>query len=305
MAREVCEQPALLARNWPVYQAEAARLLAGERPRAVLFVARGSSDNAALFGRYLVEVALGVPASLSAPSVHTLYGARLDYSGYLAVGISQSGASPDVAAVLEAVRRNGGTALALTNDPASPVARAAGRSLELAVGPEVSVAATKTYTASLAAVYACVQALGGELPEPALPDDAWCGHCRSLARPALGPMLEAGARFVLARGYRFATAHETALKLIECALLPAKAYSSADFSHGPLAMAGEGAWILAYGGTPTGTSAKVELGPDAGDGPDAPLRDVFFGQWLAYEAALARGFDPDAPPRIAKVTQTW
>jgi glucosamine--fructose-6-phosphate aminotransferase (isomerizing) len=134
-------------------------------------------------------------------------------------------------------------------------------------------------------------------------EEAWIGQCRDLAEAALPSLLEAEVRFVVARGYRFASALETALKLVECPLLMAKGYSVADFLHGPLALAGKGAWIASYGEEVPG-DAWVCQGPDCGDRPDSPVLDIVFGQWLALLAARARSVDPDRPPRIAKVTRS-
>lgn len=303
MEAEIRQQPEVLARMAPRYREAAASALHGHAPEGVLLVARGSSDNAALYARYLVEAQLGIPAVLAAPSVFTRYGKSVRYPGWLAVGISQSGASPDVAASLEAAKAQGCRTVAVTNTPGSPVTSAADSTIVLGAGPEESVAATKSYTASLVALHALVAALGAPLALPSLPDDDWVEECRAHAAAAVPSLLAAEIRFVVARGYRFATAHETALKLIECALLMAKAYSSADFQHGPAALAGPGAWILTYG-EPVPGDAAVFAGPDLGDSPDSPLRDVVFGQWLALLAARARGLDPDRPPRIQKVTRT-
>lgn len=305
MEREIREQSGILARNLPKYREAATSQLAGLRPRGVALIARGSSDNAALLARYLIETHLRIPVTLAAPSVLTRYGAKVDYSGFLGIGVSQSGAGPDVAEMLSLIRSQGGSTLALTNVPGSPVSQAAQATILLEAGNEASVAATKTYTASLAALYEAVRALGAALPEPRLPDDPWIEDCRIRAKAALPTLLQAQVLISVGRGYRYATACETALKLIECALLPCKSYSTADFVHGPLALAGTGACIVSFGESVAGTEGTVIHAPDLGDSPDSPLLDVVFGQWLALYASLARGLDPDAPPRIKKVTQTY
>lgn len=305
MERELRAQAPLLAENIRKYRKAACGHLAGMRPRGIVLVARGSSDNAALLARYLFETHLRVPVSLAAPSVLTRYGAEVDYQGYLAIGVSQSGAGPDVAEILSLVRSQGGATLAVTNVPGSPVSEAADATILMETGSEEAVAATKTYTAALAILYEAARALGAGLPEPRLPDDAWIEHCRALASDALPSLLGSQVLFSVARGYRFSTACETALKLIECALLPCKAYSTADFAHGPLALAGPGSCVVSFGEEVPGLDSQVVLGPDCGDKPDSPLLDVVFSQWLALLAARERGYDPDAPPRITKVTKTY
>lgn len=303
MEAEIRDQPSVLAERGASYAEQAQRLLQGASPAGVLLIARGSSDNAATYARYLIETQLGIPCSPAAPSVLTRYSTRVRYPGYLALAVSQSGASPDVAAALADARDQGCRSIAVTNTPESRIGNAADGVLDLGCGAEESVAATKSYTASLAALYEVVRALGAPLPDPRPMEPGWVEECRRLAEAALPPLLAAEVRFVVARGYRFASALETALKLVECPLLMAKGYSVADFLHGPLALAGEGAWVATYGEAVPG-DAQVSHGPDCGDRPDSPILDVVFGQWLALLAARARGIDPDQPPRIAKVTRS-
>ncbi len=306
MEAELLAQARVLAERGPAY-AEAARGLRGGGFEMALLVARGSSDHAALYGRYLIEVVLGLPVSLAAPSVLTRYGRTVRYPPCLAIGVSQSGAAPDVSETLSALRRQGHRTLAITNRPDSPVGEAAETVIDLGVGPEHSVAATKTYTASLLALYETVRALGGELPDPSLPDEAWVARCREAAERGVGAVVRSERWFALARGFGFATAQETALKLMECALLPCKGYSTADFQHGPRALAGHGTVAVVYGEPPAGLEAQgclVERAPETPDTPDAPIRQIVYGQWLALLAARARGLDPDRPPHIEKVTRT-
>lgn len=305
MEREIREQATVLAKNVAKYRRAACDQLAGLKPRGVLLIARGSSDNASLLARYLIETHLMIPVSLAAPSVLTRYGAEVDYSGFLGIGVSQSGAGPDVAEMLSLVRSQGGATLAITNVSDSPVARAAEAVILLEAGHEESVAATKTYTASLAALYEAIRALGAGLPEPRTPDEGWIEDCRIRAKAAIPTLLQSQVLISVGRGYRYATACETALKLIECALLPCKSYSTADFVHGPLALARAGSCVVTFGEPVTGTDSAVVEAPDVGDAPDSPLLDIVFGQWLALFAALARCLDPDAPPRLTKVTRTY
>jgi glucosamine--fructose-6-phosphate aminotransferase (isomerizing) len=307
MEREIREQPAALRRAL-------ASLREGLEPvpkRAfgqVVLVARGSSDNAALYLRYLVEVFLGIPAILASPSVLTLYGRTVQYRDALGIAISQSGESPDVRAVIRSMRDQGCTTLAITNTPGAPLAAEAESHLDLAVGKESSIAATKTYTASLLAAHLLVRHLGGELEEPRLPDDDWIGSTEAVSLEALDTLMAAESLVALARGFSFASAQETALKLTECALLPCRGYSTADFSHGPKAASGPGLAAIVFGEPPAGlyeTGSRVVQAPDAGRAPDAPIREIVFSQFLALHASRARGIDPDRVPNLSKVTRTY
>ncbi|MDQ2985493.1 MAG: SIS domain-containing protein [Armatimonadota bacterium] len=203
MEREILEQPQSLYDADLRYR-EAFAALELRRYRQVVLVARGSSDNAALYLRYLIEVFLGIPAILAAPSVATMYGREVRYEGALGVAISQSGESPDVRAVVSQLRKQGHTTVAITNSPDSPLAREAEMHIDLGVGIETSIAATKTYTASLLAGYHLARALGAQLAEPILPDDAWMDYARTAAESNVGPVIESEVLFSLARGFSFA-----------------------------------------------------------------------------------------------------
>lgn len=307
MEREIAEQPRVLAENSARYFDELASAFGGRRYAMALLVARGSSDNAALYARYLIEIHLGIPVSLAAPSVITRNKIDVKYPNCLAIGISQSGAAPDVSEVIEHVRRQGHATLAITNTSDSRLAKAAEHTLCLGVGKESSVAATKTYSASLLALYQLVRAMGGSLLDPQLPDGNTVQDAQLWATKNLGPFMRSQSVFSLARGYRFASAFETALKLMECALMPCKAYSTADFEHGPKALAIHGTATLLFGDAPesirhSGTS--LVSAPIAPDGPCAPFFDAIAGQCLALHAARARGLDPDSPVGLTKVTET-
>lgn len=309
MESEILSQPTVLASNCERYFRELEAALALRSFDMVLLVARGSSDNAALYARYLIEIHLGVPVSLAAPSVITRFGATVRYPKCLAVGISQSGAAPDVSEVLAELKRQGHFTLAITNTPQSLITEVAASSLLLECGDERSVAATKTYTASLLALYQMVRALGGNLPDPVstLPDQDWLDVSRSAAQASLGAVLRSARWFSLGRGYSFCTAEETALKLMECALIPCKSYSTADFQHGPKALATHGSVALVYGTDELDISENgclIERAPSAGATPLAPLSEVVYGQFLALHAARARGLDPDHPDHLLKVTET-
>jgi len=313
MEKEIREQPRVLSRNVSRYYKELSQLLGNEKFDMVLLAARGSSDHAALFLRYLVEVHLEIPVVLAAPSVLTKYRAKVRYPKTLAIGISQSGASPDIAGLIEYMNGQGHATLAITNTPDSQLAHSAAHVLDLNVGVERSVAATKTYSASLLAGYQLVRALGGDLPAPdkSLPNDDWVEKSYEEARTALGPVLRSSTLFTLARGYGFCTAHEVALKMMECALLGCKSYSTADFAHGPRALATHGASAIVFGEVPEGleqTGCMVLNAPETPlpetMAPISPIWRVIYGQWLALLAARARGLNPDKPSHITKVTRT-
>ena len=309
MESEIREQPGVLERNYRRYIEQLSEAVSGESYDMVLLAARGSSDTAALYGRYLIEIHLKIPVSLAAPSVLTRFGSKVHYPKCLAIGISQSGAAPDVSEVLASMRADGHKTLAITNTPNSRITASADHSLILETGEERSVAATKTYTASLLSMYQLVRALGADLPAPAgkLPGEPWLESTRQAAEEALGVVLRSPSLFALARGYGFCTAQESALKLMECALLACKSYSMADFEHGPKALARHGSAAIVYGepsGSLSGQGSLVVDAPVANQGALTPIWDIFFGLWLALLAARARGLNPDDPEHLHKVTET-
>lgn len=310
MEAEIRRQPLVLKEGARNYFQIAKDALQGQDFEVVLLAARGSSDNAALYARYLFEVHLGIPVVLAAPSVLTRFGTKVKFPKALAIGISQSGAAPDVSEVLEYMREAGHCTLAITNTAGSRLTQAAEHSLLLNAGEERSVAATMTYSASLLALYEVVRAATGTLPDPsdALPDDAWVESALQSAQENSGLIVRCQPLFSLARGYGFATAQEVALKLMECALLPCKAYSSADFEHGPKALASYGSAAISFEGDRPDLAAQgcqILVAPTA-PAPDVlrPVWDIVFGQWLALCAARARGLNPDKPQHLRKVTET-
>lgn len=306
MEREIREQPDTLRRT--DYLSPFQAFLDGKTFDMVLLAARGSSDNAALFARYLIEIHLGIPVSLAAPSVLTRYGTRIRYPRCLVVGVSQSGAAPDVAEVLEAAREDGHTTISITNTAGSRLTQSAEFALLLEAGKEESIAATKTYTATLRALYELVRAMGATLPAPTLPTDGDVNRLQEAAQVCSGAFVRSSPLFALGRGYGFSTAQETALKLMECALLPCKAFSSADFEHGPKALAGPASAVLSFDGPKPHLEqmgSEVLVAPEV-DAPEEskPFHDVIFGQWLALAASRARGLDPDDARFLKKVTET-
>ncbi|MFJ6198310.1 SIS domain-containing protein [Micromonospora sp. NPDC092111] len=342
MAADIDEQPAGYARLLSAEHAgEIARVAAAvaeRRPRHVVFTARGTSDHAALYGAYLTEIRLGLPAGLASPSAVTVYGARPDLSDALVVGVSQSGGSPDLTEVLRAARASGALTLALTNNPDSPLAQVAELGVDVAAGHERAVAATKTYTAELLALLLLVE--GIRAGDGVLPADERAALARlpelaegTLADPTpaqLAPRYRfAGQLVTTGRGYAYPTAREAALKLMETSYLPALAFSGADLLHGPLAMTDPDVPVLAVVGSGPGGRSMGEVLPRLGerradvvvvgsaevegatrmavpevDERYAPLLDILPLQRLALALALARGEDPDAPRGLKKVTAT-
>jgi glucosamine--fructose-6-phosphate aminotransferase (isomerizing) len=293
-----------------------------------VIVARGSSDHAAVYGRYLLELATRRPVALAAPSLVTRYGARTNTAGWLVVGVSLSGETPEIVTVVERLREGGGRTVAITNDPDSPLAHATEVVLGLGAGAERAVPATKTLTATLGAFAVLAEALGGvpftarelaRVPD-ALAETLADGHsAKALAKD----WHTAEGILVTARGWLYAAALESALKIREAALLDAEAYSSADLLHGPIAAVDAGAPVLAldFPG-PTAPDieavakalrerrADVRRASDALPLPRelpealAPIPAAVRGQQLALELALERGLDPDAPRGLSKVTAT-
>lgn len=309
MEAEMREQPALFAANCGGYFQQLKEALAGESFDMILLAARGSSDNAAIYARYLMEIHLQIPVSLAAPSVLTRYQAKVRYPKCLAVGISQSGAAPDVSEVLSYVSEQGHTTLAITNTAGSRLTQVAKHSLILDAGLERSIAATKTYSLTLLAMVQLVRALGGHLPDPkdTLLSESQFEILRSSAEQSVPDIVRNPLTFCLARGYSFCSALETALKLMECALLNAKPYSTADFEHGPKALATHNTACLIYGEVPPGLAERgsnIVSAPDIGGGPYAPINEIIFGQWMALLAARSRGLNPDMAPHLKKVTET-
>ncbi|MFI5384765.1 MAG: SIS domain-containing protein [Fimbriimonadales bacterium] len=309
MQREIEEQPELLARMAPEYETSLAGLLQGREFDLLLLAARGSSDHAALYARYLIEIHLGIPAVLAAPSVITRYHTQIRFPRSLAIGISQSGSAPDVSEVLAYMRGQGHTTLAITNTPGSRLEREAEYTLHLGAGTEHSVAATKTYTASLLALYQLARSLGAELPPPVNPTKSWCEDACQLAHAHAPEIVRSQPVFALGRGYSFSTANETALKLMECALIPCKAYSTADFEHGPKALAGAGSALIVFDEISAALAgqggAVLEAPSPPGVQPEVcPMWQILYSQWLALCCARMKGEDPDEPQFIQKVTRT-
>ncbi len=257
MLREIHQQPAALERTLngalgAVRQLR--RRVDKQRPKLIVLAARGTSDNAAHFGRYLIEATTGIPVSLAAPSIFTLYGTRVNLEHALVVAISQSGESTDTNFVLERARESGALTVGITNQASSTLARLPEHRLLIRAGREKSVAATKTYTGQILMLYLLAHALGA----PIRLDDLRRVTEWSAAALKVEPEIRERAeryRFVrdavaVGRGFNYPTALELALKLKETCYVVAEGFSSADFLHGPIAMVGQSfcSFLFAPGG---------------------------------------------------------
>jgi glucosamine--fructose-6-phosphate aminotransferase (isomerizing) len=312
----------LLGRGRDVAASIAVRLRAYD-PTGFVIAARGSSDNAALYAKYLFGARNRILVALAAPSLFTHYARPPRLVRHCVIGISQSGESPDVIAVVEEGRHRGVLTLAITNDPASRLATTADLVLALGAGPEQSVPASKTYTASLLALALISEAMD---PDPAfrlalsrVPDEIRKAIAKESELEMLVPSLLGPRAVVLGRGFNFSTAEEIALKLIETSYVLARAWSVADFEHGPIAIVEEGLpVILIDGGGTLSTSLhavreRLESGgchvmtlTDHGNPEEVtPITLAVQGQLLAHHVAVARGIDPDRPRTIQKITRTW
>lgn len=300
-------------------------------PRAVVTCARGSSDHAATYGRYLVETRLGVLTASAAPSVASVYRTQQDLRGCVFIAVSQSGASPDILAAVEAAREGGARVVALVNDEASPLAAAAHDRVPLCAGREESIAATKSYIASLAALAHLVAAWAGDPPLldavrslPGLLEEAW--HLPW--ERGVDPLRDASHLYVIARGVGLGVAQEAALKCKETCGLHAESFSAAEVAHGPQALLRAGFPVLVLAQDDE-TRAGVETmarelaqrgvrvlcaGLEVPRGVSLPalgahpaIQPILLAQSfyrLANGLAIARGHDPDHPPHLRKVTRT-
>jgi glucosamine--fructose-6-phosphate aminotransferase (isomerizing) len=338
MAREIAEQPAAWRRllDGRAAVSDAARRIREWDPAFVVFIARGTSDHAALYGKYLAEVLCGLPAGSWSPSTTTLYGAAPRLDRCLVIALSQSGGSPDLVQSLSAARGGGALTLAITNDPSSPLATGAELSIDLLAGPELAVAATKSYTAELLALALLFGELAGHPLADAdrLPEwgESVLGSVDDADTISRAATTFSGDRFVLAgRGYSSATAHEGALKLMETCYVSAAGFSGADLIHGPLAMVdpnvasvviasrGKGGDAmqdallrlrdvgspLLLVGHSSALPGELSIGlPAALPETLAPIIEILPLQQLALAISRERGIDADRPRGLLKVTRT-
>ena len=332
MWAEAAEAPARVAEqvmaNAPVLRALAHELRSNP-PSAVVTIARGSSDNAATYARYLIETRLEVLTSSISPSVSSVFAAKPAMAGALCLAISQSGRSPDLIAAAQAARDSGARIVALVNDPRSPLADLADVVVPLHAGPELSVAATKSFITALSAIAQLVALWSDDAALSAALDDlpdvlgaVWAADWSVAA----APLVKARNLYVLGRGPGFAIAQETALKLKETCGLHAEAFSSAEVRHGPMALIGPGFPVIAFvpddagrdgveatiaavramGGAPLviGSGGDGALPVPATDPALVPIAQIQGFYRLVEALAVQRGLDPDSPPHLAKVTET-
>lgn len=338
---EIREQPQVLRRLLECLPETVTALAQEIRARDidhVLIAARGTSDNAATFAKYLFGMVNRLPVALAAPSMYTLYHSPPKLSRTLVLGISQSGMSPDIVAVLEDARQQGMPTVAITNAPESHLAAAADWVIDLQAGPERSVAATKTYTAELMALAMLSVALArDEKRRRALEQVPEAVEATLTLEDLIARRAERYRYMeqcaVVARGYNYGTAFEIALKLKELTYVGTTPYSSADFLHGPIAVVEPGYPVIVI--APHGevfaalhelvkelAARQAELLLITDDEALAqqaelpmylpvslpewlsPITAVIPGQLLGYYLALARRLDPDRPRGLCKVTQT-
>jgi glutamine---fructose-6-phosphate transaminase (isomerizing) len=342
---EIAEQPEVASRLLVNSREAVARIGARIRetqPRGYLVAARGSSDHAALYAKYLFGARNLAVVALAAPSLFTHYASAPSIEGQCVIGISQSGASPDIVTVIEESKRQGALTIAITNDAQSPLAEAAELVLTLGTGAERSVPASKTYTASLLALALISQAVDPDAAFGAALSSVPAALARALDMDShvekLAVLMSGTRAIVLGRGFNFSTAEELALKLMETSYVMSRAWSIADFEHGPIAVVEAGIPVVVIdGGGAVATSMQsirerlgakgcpvvqlvdgkmggktAEVDPSTtvqlGSGlPEelTPISLAVLAQLLAYRVAVVRGFNPDSPREIHKVTRTW
>ncbi len=341
LQEEIHQQPQVLAGLLEREEANVRRIAAELQKRGIRFVliaARGTSDNAARYGQYLFGAHNRLPVGLATPSLFSVYCQPPRLEDVLVIGISQSGQSPDIVAVLAEGRRQGAPTLAITNDPDSPLAAQADFLIELHAGEERAIAATKTYTAQLAALALLSCLMDGDPDHlkilrrvPDFVDRILTREDEIAAKVVRYRYMETCV--VLGRGYNYATAFEIALKLKELNYLIAEPYSSADFMHGPIAVVGSGfpAMVVAPSGQMYDTmrdfsrelksrgaelliiSDRPELLAEAVTPlalptgvPEwlSPLIAVVPGQLFALHLTVTKGHDPDRPLGLSKITIT-
>ncbi len=338
MLQEIAEQPDVLERTINAERDKYKRLagvLAGREIDLIVLVARGSSDNASLFGRYLLEITAGIPVSLSAPSVFTLYGANLNLKRALVIGVSQSGEGTDINEVLESAKRAGAITLGITNESGSSMANIVDETLLIHAGREKSVAATKTYTGQMLHFYMLAAALSNRRIEfERIP------HFASLALELTPQVEEIVRRYafmencvIVGRGLNYGNSYELALKLMETCYVVAERFSSADFFHGPLAIVERRFPVIMFGPTGVTRASNIDLLGRLRDlhadsfsitnDPDiaamssralmmpgeideflSPIPFIVPAQLFAGMLAREKGLDADAPRSLSKVTKT-
>jgi len=341
MWEEILEQPSAVERCINYNKGIIKELITAvelKKIKMVIIAARGTSDHAAIYAKYAIETLKGIPVSLAAPSVITVYDSSLDMSECLVLGISQSGKAEDVRLFLDSAKRQGGITVSLTNDLESPLAREANFHLYCSAGEEKSVAATKTFTTQLASILYFVSewANNAEMKKEILLLSGGIEETIDINKN-MADVVERyrfmNECFVLARGINYAASMETALKIQETCYVRAKAYATSDFYHGPFAMVDKDMPVImflpegqAYSDAYDMAKKVVGVGADllvvsniddalmlgnvglriAQTSTDyiSPFFNVVVAQMFACELSLAKGLNPDSPRALNKVTIT-
>ena len=337
MYSEISETPDVFSRliNSEAQFKQAAEKIKARNITNVIILARGTSDNAGHYLKFLIEVKLGLPVGLASPSSVSIYGAKVDFKNTLVVALSQSGKSPDLLAFASASKEGGALLIAITNNSDSPLAKAGDIHIDLSAGPEIAVAATKSYSAELLASLLLV--------------DSWIGNKREVRSHLVDSSRECIANLgevdsfansldakreivVIGRGYAYANAKELALKIQETSYIPVQGMSSADYQHGPIATLNSDSQVIVL--SPSGMPKKaledsmvrirqsepeiiwlgsnelalnkerVIKGSNQAKEEESTIIDAALIQYLTLGFAVKNGFNPDSPAGLSKVTKT-
>lgn len=336
MSSEIAETPAVFTKILGDLSAfESVKdILTTEKIHAVMILARGTSDNAAHYLKYLIETQIGLPVGLTSPSSVTIYNAELKYANTLIIAISQSGQSPDLVHFATAARKANGYLIAITNDATSPLATIAHHHFPLLAGPELAVAATKSYNAQLLISYLLVAAWTGKSVNATqiISEATRIAATTNLVSEAVSATDRNHEIVILGRGFAYPNAREAALKIQETSKISVQGLSTADYLHGPISALTDETQVfivapkhmpadsileattkirktshrifwIGNGGNP-GASDIVMAGSNCDDEITSTLVDAMVLQRFALELAVASGFDPDAPVGLSKVTLT-
>jgi glucosamine--fructose-6-phosphate aminotransferase (isomerizing) len=336
MASEIAETPKVFTTILENEQAfdSVKNVLIEEDIHSVLILARGTSDNAAHYLKYLIETQIGLPVGLTSPSSVTVYESKLKYSKTLVVAISQSGQSPDLVKFATAARQAGAYLISMTNDDSSPLAQVAHNHFSLLAGPELAVAATKSYNAQLLISYLLVASWTGKKinGQQIISEATRIAATTDLVSKAVAEVSRDREVVILGRGFAYPNAREAALKVQETCKISVQGLSTADYLHGPISALTPETQVfivapahmpatsiteattkirktstrifwIGNGGTPEGDDI-VLAGSNCDDEITSTLVDAMVLQRFALDFAVASGYDPDAPVGLSKVTLT-
>jgi glucosamine--fructose-6-phosphate aminotransferase (isomerizing) len=336
MASEIAETPKVftsILNNKDAFNS-IKNVLVEEDIQSVLILARGTSDNAAHYLKYLIETQIGLPVGLTSPSSVTVYESKLKYSNTLVVAISQSGQSPDLVKFATAAREANAYIIAITNDDSSPLAKVAHNHFSLLAGPELAVAATKSYNAQLLISYLLVATWTNKTVNASqiISEATRIAENTNLASRAVSEVSRDKELIILGRGFAYPNAREAALKIQETCKISVQGLSTADYLHGPISALTPETQVfivapahmpassiteattkirttssrifwIGNGGTPEGDDI-VLAGSNCDDEITSTLVDAMVLQRFALEFSVASGYDPDAPEGLSKVTLT-